>query len=133
MIPIAELKQENREINDLRKVLSAVVGDGEMHTNSIFCELLERFQAKLNLHIKHEARSLYPELLCHKDKQINQVAGRFLSNTHELERLMNTYVKNWCHKLEERELQQFIHETEEVFHLVEERIKLEEKHLFPMI
>ena len=133
MIPVAELKQENREINDLRKVLAAVVGDGEMHTNSIFCELLERFQAKLNLHLKHEARALYPDLLIRKDKSANQVASQFLSNTHELERLMNQYVRHWCHKLEEKELQQFIRETEEVFHLVEVRIKLEEEHLFPVI
>jgi len=133
MMPVAELKQENKEINDLRKVLAAVVKDSEMHTNSIFCELLERFQAKLNNHLKHEARSLYPELLSKKDRQVNQVAQHFLDNTHELERLMKQYVKHWCHKLEEKELQQFIRETEEVFHLVEERIKLEEKHLFPVL
>jgi len=133
MIPVTELKQENKEINDLRNVLAALVEDNEMHTNSIFCELLERFQAKLNLHLKHEARSLYPELLSSKDKNVNQVAQHFLDNTHELERLMNQYVKHWCHKLNESELSQFIKETEEVFHLVEERIKLEEKHLFPVL
>ena len=133
MIPVSELRDENRQINDLRQVLAALVEDKTMHENGIFCELLERFQAKLNLHLKHEARSLYPELLANKDNQVNQVARHFLDNTHELERLMNKYVKHWCHKLQDKELQQFINETEEVFHLVEERIKLEERHLFPVL
>ena len=131
MIPVNELKNENKEIDDLRKVLSELVEIPEMHGNSVFCELLERFQAKLNNHLKHEARSLYPELLSSKDNDVNNLAKRFLDNTHELERLLGKYVKHWCHKLQDAELEKFIKETEEVFHLVEERIKLEEKHLFP--
>jgi predicted GIY-YIG superfamily endonuclease len=54
MIAVAELKQENRGINDLRNVLAVLVKDTAMHSNSIFCELLERFQARLNHHLKHE-------------------------------------------------------------------------------
>ena len=131
MIPVDELKKENKEIDDLRKVLIELVEIPDMHGNSIFCELLERFQAKLNNHLKHEARSLYPELLKSKDNDINNLAKRFLDNTHELERLLGKYVKHWCHKLHDAELEKFIKETEEVFHLVEVRIKLEEKHLFP--
>ena len=70
MIPIAELRNENIEIENLRKILAVLVGNAEMHTNSIFCELLERFQAKLNNHLKHEARSLYPDLLTNDDKEL---------------------------------------------------------------
>lgn len=104
-----------------------------MHSNSIFCELLERFQARLNHYLKHEARSLYPEPLSSEDKHVNQVARHFLDNTHELERLMNQYVKHWYHKLNASELSQFSRETEVVFHLVKVCIKLEEKHLFPVL
>jgi hypothetical protein len=64
---------------------------------------------------------------------VNQVARHVLDNTHEPERLMNQYVKHWCHELNASELSQFSRETGEVFHLVEQRIKLEEKHLFPVI
>ena len=46
---------------------------------------------------------------------------------------MNKYVRHWCHKLAKNELAAFIEETEEVFDLVEERIKLEEAHLFPVL
>ena len=59
MIPVSELRDENRQINDLRQVLAALVEDEAMHKNGIFCELLERFQAKLNLqplsHLNQEA------------------------------------------------------------------------------
>ena len=133
MIPVAELKNENTEIENILKVLAALVGDAEMHSNSIFCELLERFHAKLNHHLKHEARSMYPELLANKDKEINKVAKHFLDNTHELERLLDKYVKHWCHKLGDKELDEFIRETTEVFTLVEKRIELEEKYLFPIM
>ena len=44
MIPVAELKQENKEINDLRNVLAVLVKDTAMHSNSIFCELLGVFR-----------------------------------------------------------------------------------------
>ena len=131
MIPVEELKNENKEIDDLRTVLQQLVEIPEMHGNAVFCELLERFQSRLDNHLKHEARSLYPELLRSKDNEVNKLAKRFLDNTHELERLLGKYVKHWCHQLQDRELEKFIKETEEVFHLVEERIKLEEKHLFP--
>ncbi|MCW9024941.1 MAG: hemerythrin domain-containing protein [Gammaproteobacteria bacterium] len=133
MIPIAELKNENIEIENLRKILAVLVGNAEMHTNSIFCELLERFQAKLSNHLKHEARSLYPDLLTNDNKELKTVAKRFLDNTFELERLLNNYIKHWCHKLENKELNKFIKETEEVFTLVEKRIHLEENKLFPLL
>lgn len=131
MIPVDELKNENKEINDLRKVLNELVEIPEMHANIVFCELLERFHQKLNNHLQHEAKSLYPELLGSHDNESYRLAVRFLDNTHELERLLGQYVKSWCHKLHDAERDTFIRETEEVFHLVEERIRLEEKHLFP--
>jgi hemerythrin-like domain-containing protein len=133
MIPVDQLKDENREIDDLRRVLAALVRDEKMHTNRSFCELLERFQARLNHHLKHEARALYPDLLRSRDSGANNVAKDFLENTRELERLMNKYVRHWCHKLEANELAAFIQETEEVFDLVADRIKLEEVHLFPAL
>ncbi|MDH5573179.1 MAG: hemerythrin domain-containing protein [Gammaproteobacteria bacterium] len=133
MISVLELKNENMEIEHVRKVLAALVGNVEMHTNFIFCELLERFQSMLNNHLKHEARSMYPALLSSKDRETNMIAKHFLDNTHELERLLDKYVKHWCHKLEGRDVDKFIKETEEVFMLVDKRIELEEKHLFPVL
>lgn len=133
MVSIDELRKENDEVRNLSDVLSRLVSDQALRTNTVFCELLERFQNKLDNHLKHEARSVYPELLNHDDKKIKQVAKDFLSNTHELERILSKYVKRWCHQISTENHEEFEKETMEMFRLVNERIDLEESHLFPSI
>ncbi|MDH5764805.1 MAG: hemerythrin domain-containing protein [Gammaproteobacteria bacterium] len=133
MIPVEELRNENDAIKDLSNVLSNLVTDQSLRTNTIFCELLHRFQEKLDAHLKHEARSIYPQLLNHDDNHIKKVANDFLSNTHELERILSKYVKRWCHQINTENHEEFERETLEIFRLVNERIQLEESHLFPVL
>ena len=133
MIPVEELRNENDEIKDLSDVLANLVSDQSLRTNGVFCELLQRFQSKLDNHLKHEARSIYPELLNHNDKSINQVAKQFLSNTHELERILSKYVKRWCHHINTDNHEEFEKETMDIFRLVNERIHMEETHLFTVL
>ncbi|MCK5002167.1 MAG: hemerythrin domain-containing protein [Gammaproteobacteria bacterium] len=133
MIPVEELRKENDEIKDLSSVLSNLVSDQSLRTNAVFCELLERFRNKLDDHLKHEARSIYPELLNHDDKNIKQIAKDFLSNTHELERILSKYVKRWCHCINTDNHKEFENETMGVFRLINERIQMEEDHLFPIL
>lgn len=133
MIPIDELRNENDEIKDLSDVLSNLVSNQALRTNTVFCELLQRFRDKLDSHLKHEARSIYPELLNHDEKKIKQVAKDFLSNTHELERILSKYVKRWCHHITTENHEEFETETMEIFRLINERIQMEEKYLFPIL
>lgn len=133
MIPIDELRKENDEIKDLSDVLSNLVSDQSLRTNTVFCELLQRFRDKLDNHLKHEARSIYPELLNHDDKNIKQVAKDFVSNTHELERILSKYVKRWCHSINTDNHEEFETETMGIFRLINERIQMEENHLFPIL
>lgn len=133
MVPVEELRYENNEIKELSDVLYGLVSNSSLRSNAIFCELLERFQNKLNEHLKHEARSIYPELLNHDDSNIKQVARSFLGNTHELERILSKYTKRWCHHINTKNHEEFENETKEVFRLVNERIQMEENHLFPVL
>ena len=133
MIPVEELREENDHIEDMINILSNLVTIPTLRTNAIFCELLQRFHDLLEGHIRHEARSIYPQLLNHDDKGIKQVAKDFLSNTHELERILSKYVKRWCHAINTDNHEKFENETLEMFRLVKERIKLEEKHLFKVL
>lgn len=133
MIPTEALRNENNEITELSSVLSNLVTDQSLRTNTIFCELLQRFQNKLDEHLKHEARSIYPELLNHDDNHIRQVAKDFVSNTHELERILSKYVKRWCHEVTTENHEEFKNETLEIFRLVNERIEMEEVHLFSVL
>ena len=133
MIPIEELRSENDAIKDLSDVLSNLVANQTLRTNTVFCELLQRFHERLDSHLKHEARSIYPELLSHDDKNIKQIAKAFISNTHELERITSKYVKRWCNHINTINHTEFETETMEVFRLVNERIELEESHLFTIL
>ena len=133
MIPVDELRSENDGIKDLSDVLVNLISDQKLRNNTVFCELMQRFRSKLENHLKHEARSIYPELLHNDDKNIKLVAKDFLSNTHELERIMNKYVKRWCDNITTENHEEFENETGEIFRLVDERIKLEEKHLFSVL
>ena len=133
MTQIEELRRENDEIKDLSNVLSALVSNQLLRTSPTFCGLLQRFQDKLGSHLKHEARSIYPELLNHDDKHINQVAKDFLGNTHELERILSKYVKRWCKCINTENHEEFETETMEIFRLVNERIQMEEGHLFTVL
>ncbi|MCW8829963.1 MAG: hemerythrin domain-containing protein [Gammaproteobacteria bacterium] len=133
MISVEELRAENNEIKDLSEVLSNLVAQASLQTNAVFCELLERFQNKLDEHLKHEARSIYPELLNHDDKNIKQTARDFISNTHELERILSKYTKRWCKHVNKEKHEEFKNETMAVFNLINERIQMEEAHLFTVL
>jgi hemerythrin-like domain-containing protein len=134
MISIEELEKENQEIIHLGSILSTLVDKPELRSNPVFCELLHRFMEKINAHLTHEARSVYSDLLSHKDLQINNAASQFISNAHELEKILNGYTRRWCVPIPAVEKHsEFIQETNTIFRLLNERITMESDHLFPII
>lgn len=130
---IEELRNENDEIQELSDVLSILISNHSLRTNRIFCELLTRFQDKLDNHLKHEARSIYPELLNHSDNSIKNIAKDFMSNTHELERIRTKYIKRWCNQINTDNHKEFETETKEIFRLINDRFQMEEAHLFSIL
>ena len=134
MIAIEELQKENQEIIDLASILSLLVHQPESRNNPVFCELLHRFMDKINAHLSHEARSVYSDLLSHKDLKINNAASQFISNAHELEKILSGYTRRWCVPIPSPERHdKFIEETNEIFRLLNERITMESEHLFPVM
>ena len=51
---IEELRNENAEIKELCDVLSKLIDDESLRTNKVFCELLQRFQDKVDQVVKLE-------------------------------------------------------------------------------
>lgn len=133
MLPVAELEAENKEIDDLRVILSALIAHSDLRNNGVFCELLDRFRRALESHLNHEARALYPEMLSNRNHDINQIAEKFVDNTHELERILMGYTKRWCKSYHSGDRDHFINETQEIFRLVDERLHLETSRLFPAL
>lgn len=137
MVNIEEFSRENKDITDLCTVLNILVNNADLRDNAVFCELLGRFSGKIQSHLAHEDRSVYVELLNHNDENVNMVAEQFISNTHQLKKILAGYVKRWCHTSgntagHAADIDGFVSETKEVFHLVDERISLENNKLFPI-
>lgn len=130
---IEELRNENSEIKELIDVLSKLTNDETLRTNKVFCELLQQFQDKVDNHLRHESRSIYSKLLNHDDSSIKKVASDFLSNTHELEKIKSKYIKRWCHQINVNNHDEFKTETKDFFKLINDRIHMEETHLFNVL
>ena len=136
MVNVAEFSRENQELTDLGAVLDILVVNPDMRGNPVFCELLSSFSEKIRAHLDHEDRSMYAELLSHDDKSVNEVASKFINNTHQLRTILTNYVKRWCHTTRgSKDMtghEEFMQETREIFHLVNDRINLEKNKLFPL-
>jgi hemerythrin-like domain-containing protein len=135
MVNVAEFSRENQELTDLCEVLHVLIAGTDMRGNPVFCELLSRFSEKICAHLDHEDRAMYAELLSHDDKDVNEVASKFINNTHQLRTILSSYVKRWCHATREGDMtghEKFVKETREIFILVKDRINLEKSKLFPL-
>jgi len=132
MINIEDLKQENQKITNLTNVLYKLIEDEQMRENPVFCELMDQFSKSVEDHLIHEDRTVYSDLLTSEDPQIGQLADQFITNTHELRRLMKDYTKRWCHS-DNKDHSTFVEKTREIFSLVDRRINLEDNKLFPSI
>jgi len=129
-----ELKKENQDISDTIEVLTHLISHNELRGNPVFCALLKQFSDTVNEHLKHEGRTAYKQLLPQKDSGAQEVATQFINNTSQLNKIMKDYAKHWCkapHDFNTNEA--FIDETKNIFHLVTERINLEQEKLFPYI
>lgn len=132
MIPLDEFTAENREIKDLCTILDISIDQYSLRDNTIICELLERFVAKVKAHLSHEDRSIYRDLLKQHTKEADLLADHFLGNTQELKRIFNVYSRDWCRKPQsETKYAKYVDESREMFKLVCDRIKFEEEKIFP--
>jgi hypothetical protein len=135
MMSTDELRKENKEIMDLCGVLSVLVKYADMHENAVFCELLDRFRHRVDVHLANEDRSVFRELLGQQDQHAHNIAADFLSNGRELKKIFGSYKNQWCRAGQPPALddQAFVADTKEMFRLVCERVDMEDKKLFPLL
>lgn len=135
MIPIEELRTENRAIEELCQVLSRVADLPTLEQNSVICELIDRFIARVDKHLEHESRDVYKDLLHGHGAQAKTVAEQFLDNSHELHRLCERYKKRWTknRKCAAGNGEGLGADISEFVDLVRARIALENERLFPLL
>lgn len=134
MIPLKTLRQQHEEIDELITVLSILVHDEKARQSRIVENLFSQLAKAVKDHLVLEDDTLYTELLVHHDAEVQRTARNFLSGSHELKRLFTSYLKYACRSdVKEKDCDTFVKETEEVFDLLERRIRMEEKTFYPVV
>ncbi|MGM0595025.1 MAG: hemerythrin domain-containing protein [Pseudomonadota bacterium] len=133
MEALKELQQQNREIAELCRVLRVLLNDTSVCDTAIARELFQRFTGSVKAHLTLESNSLYATLLSHGDSEVNNVTGRFLENSRELQRIFARYERQWCKKgAKVQGNEEFIRETHSIFDMILDRIHKESEQFFPM-
>ncbi len=87
----------------------------------------------LKRHLTEEDKGLYPSLLIHEDPKVKSMAWGFISGERPLRRLFDTYHERWLKECDFEFSSDFLSDTLDMLHLVEERIDREENLLFPKL
>ena len=149
MINYDKLHSDNHSITELSNVLLYLFRERTMCDTEACCELFHRFTEKVKDHIDLVDQNLYSDLLIHEDHENQKLAKNFMSGSQEIKKIMAAYMKEWCprqrasnqdHKehakpgsLDIKEYERFLHESEEMFNLVLERIQDETEKLYPQV
>lgn len=132
MTDIARLQEENHQLLALCDVLDVLLAQLPLRTNPITCELLGRLHEKLSIHLCHEDRDAYQRLLA-GDTEAKTVASQFISNTHELNRILERHGTRWCARTAPHDSETYAAETRDILRMLRRRIELEETRLFPVV
>jgi len=128
------LERENSKIRDLCAVLKVLLDNPALRSNTVACELLDRFNCQVKAHLLHENQTVFSKLLTGHGAQGEKVASQFLSNTHQLKKIFADYENHWCHDLAgSASLDAFVVETRDLIQLVMSRIDLENNKLLPLL
>ncbi len=138
MITYDELNSQNDKITELSNVLSVLIKDRSLCDSEVCCTLFYNYMDKVNEHMKFIDSNFYQSLLTNPSPDANKTANNFMAGSQEIKRVMNAYVKKWCHK-KTHELnigknhERFITQTNEMFEMILDRIQDEMEKLYPMV
>ncbi|MBK1647258.1 hypothetical protein [Rhabdochromatium marinum] len=137
MIAFSQLHAQNHKITELSNIFLYLVQNREMCDTATACDVFFEYTAKVREHIELVDREVCGQLLSYPDQSVKNTANRFLSGSTEIKRIFNQYLKEWCsepqRRLQIRDHQHFLSETEQMFGLVLDRIQRETEHLYPLI
>ncbi|MDH5473373.1 MAG: hypothetical protein OEY87_01095 [Gammaproteobacteria bacterium] len=134
MYTLNELKKQNTEISDLINILQVVTKDKSLINNPYVCELVERFNEKVWMHLVFEENTIYSELSKHHNPDISNIALTFHTTAKNIKKQFTNYVKLWCHAIKEnKDHAKFVAESNEIFELIKERVRYESQEVFPLV
>lgn len=139
MITYDELNTQNEKITELSNVLSVLIKDRSLCDSKVCCTLFYNYMDRINNHMQYVDGNFYQGLLASHSREATKTANNFMAGSHEIKRVMNNYVKKWCDKkthglkIGKGQHARFIHQTDEMFEMILDRIQDEMEKLYPMV
>jgi len=119
-------------IQDLRAMMTREqlsIRPNAMTAHKLICDLAE----KMKEHMSEQDRSIYPDLLIHRDPKLKSMAWGFLNGQKPMRKQFDQYHSKWLKNCDFNFSDEFIAATFEVFDTIEDRIKREESILIPTL
>lgn len=96
--------------------------------------LLSKLSAKLKIHLASEDKSLYPELLNHKDANVKATAKKFMDEMGGISDVFVKYTEKWVSAdAIQKNPNDFIKDTKDLFSALAKRIEKENRELYPLV
>lgn len=136
MITFDELNTQNHDLTELSNVLLYLIADRAMCDTKIVYKLFSQYFEEVHQHLDI-LDHLYPILLADRDHKANNAANNFMSGEQEIKKIIAKYLKTWFskkkHELIIKNYEEFLQDTQTLFHLVLDRIQDETEHLYPLV
>ncbi len=136
MSAIENLKGSHTEMQemilDLRAMMTREqlsIRPNAMTAHKLICDLAE----KMKEHMSEQDRSIYPDLLIHRDPKLKSMAWGFLNGQKPMRKQFEQYHNKWLKNCDFNFSDEFIADTFEMFDMIEDRIKREESILIPTL
>lgn len=137
MVEYDELHRQNHKITELTNILQHLLGDRSLCDSDITCGLFFEYVDAVKEHLAVTDSCMYSKLLGAGDQKMSNLANRFMGGSREINRIFSAYLKRWCKlrtkTLAIKEYDLFMHDTQEMFELVLDRIQNETEHLYPAV
>ena len=135
MVSFSELHTQNHKITELSKVLLHIINERSLCDTDVTCDIFFDYTTKVKAHLDQEERELYRDLLTHSNSEVKATATKYLSGSADIKRILKSYLKHWCRNknLRIKDHEKFVHESEEIFNLINDRISDEVENFYPMV
>jgi len=137
MVNFSDLHAQNHKITELSNVFLYLIRERSMCDTECARNVFFDYVGKVREHVELVDADLCAQLIKSQDRDLKNLADRFLSGSMEIKRIFAAYLKDWCNE-RKRELRiadhdRFVSDTNQMFALVLERIERETERLYPAV
>lgn len=137
MVSFSDLHAQNHKITELSNVFLYLIRERPMCDTECARNLFFEYVKRVREHVELVDAQLCVRLIKSQDRDMKNLADRFLSGSMEIKRIFAAYLKDWCNErkgeLKIADHDAFVADTNQMFSLVLDRIERETEHLYPVV